>query len=45
MVNPKNKPPNDRSTQGDFAMRFMVIVKTTPESKKEGALPETQLLL
>jgi hypothetical protein len=26
-------------------MRFMVIVKTTPESEKEGALPDPQLLL
>jgi hypothetical protein len=25
-------------------MRFMVIVKTTPESEKEGALPDPQLL-
>src|ERR1700733_13400774 len=26
-------------------MRFMVIVKATPESEKEGALPDPQLLL
>ena len=26
-------------------MRFMVIVKSTPESEKEGALPDPQLLL
>ena len=26
-------------------MRFMVIVKATPESEKEGALPDAQLLL
>ena len=26
-------------------MRFMVIVKATPESEKEGALPDRQLLL
>jgi len=25
-------------------MRFMVIVKATPESEKEGALPDPQLL-
>ena len=26
-------------------MRFMVIVKATPESEKEGALPDPQLLI
>ena len=26
-------------------MRFMVIVKSTPEAEKEGALPDPQLLL
>ena len=26
-------------------MRFMVIIKTTPESEKEGALPDPQALL
>ena len=26
-------------------MRFMIIVKATPESEKEGALPDPQLLL
>ena len=26
-------------------MRFMVIIKSTPESEKEGALPDPQLLL
>ena len=25
-------------------MRFMVILKTTPESEKEGALPDPQLV-
>src|SRR5580704_279249 len=40
----ENKPPNHRSIQGDFAMRFMVMVKATPESEKEGALPDPQLL-
>jgi hypothetical protein len=26
-------------------MRFMVIVKSTPETEREGALPDPQLLL
>src|ERR1700737_4314610 len=30
--------------KGDFAMRFMVIVKATAESEKEGALPDPQLM-
>src|SRR5208283_5265171 len=32
-------------SKGDIAMRFMVIVKSTPEAEKEGALPDPQLLL
>jgi hypothetical protein len=37
--------PTIAQPKGDFAMRFMVIVKSTPESEKEGALPDPQLLL
>jgi hypothetical protein len=36
----ESKPPNHRSPKGDFEMRFMVIVKATPETEKEGALPD-----
>src|ERR1700744_5802729 len=39
----ENKP--QPSLKGDFAMRFMVITKTTPEAEKEGALPDPKLLL
>jgi hypothetical protein len=28
------------TAKGNFAMRFMVIVKATAESEKEGALPD-----
>jgi hypothetical protein len=42
-TNPKTSHPTQ--PKGDFAMRFMVIVKATPESEKEGALPDPQLLL
>jgi hypothetical protein len=31
--------------KGDFAMRFMVIAKATPETEKAGALPDPQLML
>jgi hypothetical protein len=31
--------------KGDFAMRFMVIVKATPESERNAAPPDPQLLI
>jgi hypothetical protein len=37
--------PTIAQPKGDFAMRFMVISKTTPELEKEGALPDPKLLL
>jgi hypothetical protein len=40
----ENKPRNHRSTKGDPAMRFMVMVKATAESEKEGARPDPQLM-
>jgi hypothetical protein len=49
MAKPENTAPNQQPAnwqpKGDFAMRFMVIVKATPESEKEGALPDPQLML
>src|SRR5439155_25526733 len=36
--------PTIAQPKGDFAMRFMVIVKATAESEKEGALPDPQLM-
>src|ERR1700679_2438364 len=44
-TNPKASHPTIAQPKGDFAMRFMVIVKATPESEKEGARPDPQLLL
>jgi hypothetical protein len=41
----RNKALNRRSPKGDFTTRFMVLVKATPESEKQGALPDPQLLL
>ena len=38
-------PPPNLQPEKDKQMRFMVIVKATPESEKEGALPDPQLLL
>src|ERR1700691_3115421 len=44
-LNPKTSHPATAQPKGDAAMRFMVIVKATAESEKEGALPDPQLLL
>src|SRR5208283_4979651 len=44
-LNPKTSHPTIAQPKGDLAMRFMVIVKATPESEKEGALPDPQLLV
>src|SRR6202167_6292597 len=43
-LNPKTSHPTIAQPKGDFAMRFMVIVKATAESEKEGALPDPQLM-
>src|ERR1700691_4156426 len=43
-LNPKTSHPTIAQPKGDFAMRFMVMVKATPESEKEGALPDPQLM-
>jgi hypothetical protein len=40
----ENEPSIIAQPKGDFAMRFMVIVKATAESEKEGALPDPQLM-
>src|ERR1700727_153398 len=37
--------PTIAQPKGDFAMRFMVIVKATPESEKEGFRHDPKLLL
>src|SRR5271165_2141152 len=41
-----SSPVSQRITRpkGDFAMRFMVIGKATPESEKESALPDPQFM-
>jgi hypothetical protein len=41
---PRRKEIPLQTTQGEITMRFMVIVKATPESEKEGFLPDPQLL-
>jgi hypothetical protein len=41
---PENKRSTNAQPKGDIAMRFMVIVKATPESEKEGALPDPDLM-
>jgi hypothetical protein len=44
IAKPENKLSTIAQPKGDFAMRFMVIVKATPESEKEGALPDPELM-
>src|SRR6202167_481498 len=44
-LNPKTSHPTIAQPKGDSAMRFMVIVESTPESEKQGALPDPELLL
>ena len=41
-LNLSSSHPTIAQPNGDFAMRFMVIVKATAESEKEGALPDPQ---
>jgi hypothetical protein len=43
-LSPKISHPTIAQPKGDFAMRFMVIVKATAESEKEGALPDPQVM-
>src|SRR6202167_5799188 len=44
LAEPENKPPNLAQPKGVFAMRFMIILKGTPESEKESAPPDPQLM-
>src|SRR3984885_14498795 len=43
-LNLNSSHPTVAQPKGDFAMRFMVIVKATPESEKEGFLPDPELM-